>query len=378
MHLVARGDLNSQINVATRDETGVLAQSFNKMIAELKVSRDSLEETNRDLDQKVKDRTRELEIQNRKVKEVQETLLRTTRLASAGEIAGRTAHELLNPLTSLLTRVGVINRKLRDELNSKLEVLGDIYRAWEIDFKEGGFNKLLQVWQQKSEVNPEWTLWQEDLSNATGIQQEMSATVTTLESDTVFIQNEGGRIDRIINGMRKLSSIRSDIQEHSVHNILEDCSHIMADLFSQSNYEIRKEFDANADSVRLDRDEFIQAITNLMRNSLQALKSAQARCAECSFKGYLRIVTQIVDGNILIDVEDNGIGITKKNQSRIFDTHFTTKGPQEGTGLGLGISRRFIRGFGGDLELLRSDERKQTIFRLRLPVINEGNEGAVA
>ena len=105
MRGVSQGSLSDHIDIRTSDETAVLAGSFNTMIDDLKKSRDQLEEINRDLEQKVKDRTAKLEEQNRAVKQAQEALLRTTRLASVGEIAGRAAHEILNPLTSIMTRI---------------------------------------------------------------------------------------------------------------------------------------------------------------------------------------------------------------------------------------------------------------------------------
>ncbi|NJL26140.1 MAG: methyl-accepting chemotaxis protein, partial [Calothrix sp. SM1_5_4] len=87
MESVSEGDLSTQIRLKGRDETLTLANTFNQMIHDLKESRDALESMNRELDQKVKERTEQLEAQNQKVKEVQEALLRTTRLASVGEIA---------------------------------------------------------------------------------------------------------------------------------------------------------------------------------------------------------------------------------------------------------------------------------------------------
>src|SRR6185312_3719778 len=133
MDLVSQGDLSTQIHLKTHDETAILAESFNKMIGDLKTSHDQLQEINRDLDLKVKDRTRQLEEQHHVVKEAQEALLRTTRLASAGEIAGKAAHEVLNPLTSLLTRVGIMERKIKNEMVPQLSVLKEIKQAWDKD-----------------------------------------------------------------------------------------------------------------------------------------------------------------------------------------------------------------------------------------------------
>jgi signal transduction histidine kinase len=375
MNLVSQGDLTTQIPIQSRDETSVLASSFNQMIIDLKFSRDQLEEINRDLDQKVKDRTQELEQQNHKVKEAQEALIRTTRLASAGEIAGRAAHEVLNPLTSLLTRVGIMERKIKSEIAPQVQVLGDISQAWEKDFEKGGFDHLVQVWKQPSQVNPEWNMWKEDLDNIHGLETGLNSQFSALQTDTQFLIREGARINKIINGMRKLSNIRSDKRNHSAHEILKDCCHIMADLFQQRNYPIVQEFNAERDLVNLDRDEFVQAITNMMRNSLQAMHEAEIEKGQ---KGTFRLVTACVNDELQIYLEDTGVGIPKENQTRLFESQFTTKSPDEGTGLGLAISRRFVRGYGGEIDFVSSEPYQKTVFRIHLPIATQVKKGAAA
>jgi signal transduction histidine kinase len=366
MDLVSQGDLSTQIQLQTHDETAILAESFNKMIGDLKTSRDQLEEINRDLDLKVKDRTRQLEEQNRVVKEAQEALLRTTRLASAGEIAGKAAHEVLNPLTSLLTRVGIMERKIKNEMLPSLGLLKEIKQAWDKDYREGGFEKMLQIWKGPSTVNAGQTLWDEDLGNieavAGGLEQQLSA----LSGDSEFLAREGARINKIINGMRKLSIVRSDKKKHSAHELLKDCSHIMADLFAQRNYQIKHEFEASDDLLMVDRDEFVQAITNLMRNSLQAMD--EARTQHKLEHGALTVHTSLENNELRIHITDNGVGINEENQAQLFKNQFTTKSPDEGTGLGLGISRRFIRAYGGDIEFVSSIPFQKTTFCIRLPL----------
>ncbi|MEK6628935.1 MAG: HAMP domain-containing protein, partial [Bdellovibrionota bacterium] len=138
MEKVSGGDLSTQINVTSKDETQLLATSFNQMIRDLRQSRDELQEINRELDKKVKERTLQLEIQNQAVKEAQEALLKTTRLASAGEIAGRAAHEVLNPLTGILARLATINKKMQALIQPQLNLMADIFQSWKSDHAKGG------------------------------------------------------------------------------------------------------------------------------------------------------------------------------------------------------------------------------------------------
>jgi C4-dicarboxylate-specific signal transduction histidine kinase len=76
-----------------------------------------------------------------------------------------------------------------------------------------------------------------------------------------------------------------------------------------------------------------------------------------------------------IEVADNGSGIAKAVRDRLFESFFTTKGDEQGTGLGLAVSREIARGAGGDLVLLEDpgswNEPASTVFRLTLPVSQE-------
>lgn len=374
MEAASEGDLSSTIVLRGRDETVKLAQTFNQMIGDLRTSRDELEKMNRELDLKVQERTAQLEVQNAKVKEAQEALLRTTRLASVGEIAGRTAHEVLNPLTSLLTRAGLMQKRAGAEYKGQLELLQEISRAWKEDFAKGGFEQLVNNWKAASTIDPKKSLFEEDLGNLQLIVDELNRQSQNIEGDSEFIKIEGNRISKIIHSMRRLGHVKSEARPHSLHAILSDCSHIMADLFDQKRFVIKKEFSAAQDTVLADRDEMIQAITNLMRNSLHALEDAGRKG-----HGQLVLRSKMEDGAILVDIEDSGAGISVENQSQLFESSFTTKSVDEGTGLGLGISRRFVRSYGGDIEFVSSVPFEKTVFRIRMPLAKASvKPGAVA
>lgn len=375
MELVSQGDLSSPIRLKSRDETATLAKSFNQMIRDLRDSRNQLESMNRELDQKVKDRTAQLEEQNQKVKEIQETLIRTTKLASVGEVAGRTAHEVLNPLTIMLTRLGLMQKRLSTTESQSLGLLGEIQAAWKQDYSSGGFDHLISKWKAPSEIAPEKNLFQEDLENIERVSDELRDQSQTFGRDISFVRDQGERIGKIVNEMRNLGQVRTDLQIQSVHALLKDCCQIMADLFDQKEITIVQAFDATSDVCKIDRDELIQAFTNLMRNSWQALDAAKQSNAQP--QAVMTIRTRNQDGMLMIEIEDNGCGIAEEYQARLFENSFTTKSPDQGTGLGLGISRRFIRASGGEIEFVSSKPYSQTIFRVKFPLIQE-KQGAAA
>jgi len=371
MESAARGDLSTRIKLKGSDETIILANTFNQMIGDLKESRDALETMNRELDQKVKERTVELEEQHRKVKEVQEALVRTTRLASVGEIAGRTAHEVLNPLTILLTRVGLMAKRAQAG-GSQLTLLEELRQAWNKDYRLGGFPKLVKNWEDKSNVYPGKNLFEEDLENVGVAVNEMRQESQAIGKDIQFVKDEGERIGKIINSMRRMGHSKSDLMSHSIHAVLGDCCTIMNDLFSTKGFTIEQRFEATDYRCVVDRDELIQALTNLMRNSLQALEEAQEIPGR---RLCLRTYNQ--NAQLCIEVDDNGVGIQPEHQVQLFEASFTTKPHDEGTGLGLGIARRFVRGHGGEIEFVSSRPLEKTVFRIRLP-LEQAVKGAVA
>lgn len=372
MESVARGDLSTRIKLHGRDETITLANSFNQMIHDLKESRDALETMNRELDQKVKERTEQLEEQHKKVKEIQEALVHTTRLASVGELAGRTAHEVLNPLTILLTRVGLMQKRVQTGGES-LSLLEEIRAAWNKDYSDGGFDKLLGSWKAKSTVMTGKNLFEEDLANLSRLAAEIQEKEKSIAKDIQFVKEEGERIGKIINNMRRLGHSKSEFHAHSVHSLLNDCCEIMNDVFEQKGFKIEQRFEATDYECMVDRDEMVQSITNLMRNSLQALEGGHGA------NPHIVLRTHNSDGFLCIDIEDNGVGVRVEHQRKLFDSTFTTKSHDEGTGLGLGIARRFIRGHGGEIEFISSTPKSKTVFRVRLPLKSfSGRQGAVA
>lgn len=79
-----------------------------------------------------------------------------------------------------------------------------------------------------------------------------------------------------------------------------------------------------------------------------------------------------IDGKLIVDVADNGAGVSAGNRERIFDPFFTTRREEGGTGMGLGIVRALLRAHGGDIALGESAEGAQ--FVLTLPLAQQTSE----
>jgi signal transduction histidine kinase len=79
----------------------------------------------------------------------------------------------------------------------------------------------------------------------------------------------------------------------------------------------------------------------------------------------VRIVVREAEGQIRVEVTDNGAGVSSGNRARIFDPFFTTRRAEGGTGMGLGIVRALLRAHGGDIAL--ADGATGATFVLTLP-----------
>lgn len=105
-------------------------------------------------------------------------------------------------------------------------------------------------------------------------------------------------------------------------------------------------------------DQLRQALANLLTNAAQAMRDG----------GTLKLATAMAGGLATLTITDSGPGISKQHLSKIFDPFFTTKGQGEGSGLGLTVSRRILRKFGGDVRI-DSLEGRGTTCVVTLPVL---------
>ncbi len=108
MKNIAMGNLDHRIELKTRDEMGLLAETFNSMAQELKESRHKLEQWTKCLEEEVEKKTLE-------IKKAQEQLMNAEKLASLGRMAAGFAHELNSPLTGIITFAHLIMKRLPPE-----------------------------------------------------------------------------------------------------------------------------------------------------------------------------------------------------------------------------------------------------------------------
>ena len=110
-----------------------------------------------------------------------------------------------------------------------------------------------------------------------------------------------------------------------------------------------------------------QVLLNLILNARDAIKSRHA--TGDTTPGLITITTHTENGYGIVQVEDNGIGISSEILPIIFEPFFTTKPPREGTGLGLSISYGILHDLNGEIraENISSGAR----FIIQLPIVKQ-------
>ncbi len=178
---------------------------------------------------------------------------------------------------------------------------------------------------------------------------------------TVVQESKEGmaRIHRIARDLHSFSRVDDDANALSDVNAAVDSALTM--LRSELRYRATVERSLRSTQlVRASAARLGQVFLNLLLNAAHALAELHPR------RNRLYVRSRDEGGHVIVEIEDNGPGIATEIMPRIFESFFTTKPPELGTGLGLPISLDIVRRAGGDL-VAESEPGRGAIFRVRLP-----------
>ena len=290
---ISEGDLAQTVEVKGIDELNILAHSFNQMASQLKSSfaqldaaNRELEKTNEELENRVEVRTKELQVSKEKAEKAQQTAEVANKAKST--FLANMSHELRTPLNAIL-----------------------------------GFTQIMQ--------------------------RDRTANQKQLEN-LAIVNRSGEHLLALINDVLDMSKIeagRIALNPHSfdLHRLLDTTQEMLE--FKADAKGLQLLFDRHPDIpqyIRTDERKLRQVLINLLNNALKFTDEGGVT---------LRIKPHPADiYTLLFEIEDTGAGIAKAELDTLFEAFTQTEtGRQleEGTGLGLPISRKFVQLMGGDI-----------------------------
>ncbi len=147
-----------------------------------------------------------------------------------------------------------------------------------------------------------------------------------------IIMRGSDRINALVTDL--LVSCQDDDQQpetHSFHLLLDEVLAMNKDRITLKNIAVRKDFTVADCKIFMDKEKMKIALTNIIINAIDAMRPEN---------GKLRLITRTVNGKCVLEIADNGSGISPKNLKKIFTPYFTNK--PSGMGLGLSTTRTIL------------------------------------
>lgn len=293
--IARKADFNYRIQMKSGDEMEELADGFNAMTSRF-------QEIRQDLDEKVKLRTQEV--------------VRSEQLASVGFLAAGVAHEINNPLGTIMWSA--------ESLESRVE---ELFASDDEDSEDTTSNKAILLRLLR------------------------------------HIQKEADRCKGITDKLLDFSRL-GDIEKHDtnlgelVEGVIEMVRHVGNHREKAITFECPRPVIASVNP-----QEMKQVVLNLITNSLDSLDPG----------GNVNVSLSNSDGFAQLVVSDNGCGMTSDTLKHLFEPFFTRRRDGSGTGLGLSITYRIVTDHGGSIEPASAGPGKGSTMRVRLPLASSDN-----
>lgn len=269
---------------------------------------------------------------------IEQMMVQTEKMMTVGGLAAGMAHEINNPLSTILQGCQNIQRRLSPGLPANQAVAKELG----IDLAN------VSTYLEKRSVLRFLRGIQDAGTRAAGIVTDMLAFSRRSKAELA-----PARLDELLDTVIRLAASDYDLKKK----------------YDFRQIEVIRDYDPNLGAVYCDRTEIEQVLLNLVRNAAQAI------AAGGGLSNSPRIVlrTRQEGDSALIEVEDNGPGMDQKTQLRVFEPFYTTKPLGVGTGLGLSVSYFIItERHQGDISV-SSVPGQGACFTIRLPLNSKGN-----
>jgi PAS domain S-box-containing protein len=303
-------------------------------ISEQKRNEEKLRELNQTLEERVKERTHELEVTHQQ-------MILQEKLASIGQLAAGLAHEINNPIN--FVRINFAT--LREDVND----LGSLIREYRTLFHE------------LEHENPAC----DSLKKLKSLENTLDVDSLLEELPELFDESRRGfeRIGTILGSMRNFS-FRHALDQRVPFDLNQGIRDTL--IIAQNEYRYYAEVETHLDNlppVPCNPEQINQVFLNLIVNCAHAIASQKRH-----EKGRIVIGTGYDVDSVWCTVADDGPGIPPETRNRIFEPFFTTKEPGKGTGLGLSISYDIIANKHGGTLTVSCPQEGGSVFTIKLPL----------
>jgi two-component system NtrC family sensor kinase len=253
-----------------------------------------------------------IRIADQKKERLAEQMFQTSKLAAIGELAAGIAHEINNPVAIMVEEAGWISDLLENAKSGKKLDVPEIERA------------------------------------------------------TRQIQAQGTRCKKITFKLLSFARVTDfSPEEVDLGELVNDVVQMSAKRAEYVGVHISASVQGGLPPVQLPRTETQQVLINLVNNALDAMDGSS---------GDRLKITVTTEGQVLrITVADNGPGIPREHQKKIFDPFYTTKPVGKGTGLGLSICYGIVQKIGGEISVM-SHPGEGSEFSILLPLKRASQE----
>ncbi len=315
------------------------------VIAEFKLSRAEkekrsvgilLEETIEDLQSKtlvIEEANTTLTKTLHELKEAQEQLVMSEKMASLGQLTAGVAHEINNPINFVSANI----KPLKEDLADLIKCIN----YYQQTVKEKGLEKEFADVQKFNE------------------QTDIDFVLIEVNDLLRGIEEGASRTSEIVKGLRNFSRMDQHVVKKADLNEGIESTLTLLHSTYRDRIEVIKDL-GKIPEIDCFPGQINQVFMNLLSNAVQAINGG----------GKIFIKTSADQNNVRIAIKDTGSGMTEEIRTKIFDPFFTTKEVGKGTGLGLSISYGIIEKHHGKLEVF-SQPGQGAEFVITLPLIQE-------
>jgi two-component system nitrogen regulation sensor histidine kinase NtrY len=398
---IASGDYDFSIDLESRDEIGVLVNSFNRMTIDLKTGKNKLEEANRELIRsniELEQRRLYMEVVLANVAagvvsaDADGKILTINKSAEgmlgikAENIVGKNYKEVLpeDYIKAIdgflgdegLLGKGFLNKQIGLSVENKRLTLLVSLNVLRDD--RGNYLGLVAVFEDLSEIEKAQRMaaWREV---ARRIAHEVKNPLTPIQLSAQRLKKRygdklGGEEIKVFNEctemiITQVEELKRLVNEFSSFARMPASNPVPADireiikealsLYKEAHLEVRLVFRESEEVpvFNLDREQIKRALINLIDNAIEAVNGEGEVVIDLNYDSVLQIVR--------VEVADNGKGISPEHKMRLFEPYFSTK--KQGTGLGLAIVNTIITDHNGFIRV-QDNKPKGSRFIIELPV----------